>query len=96
MYYEIPVITGIVSWLQWLNTLTSGWFGPGVIIGFFLVFFLGMKGYQSEKGFAASIYLSTILCFLFFLIDLTAVSHLFLCAIGTIFSTFILRGEKGY
>lgn len=96
MLYEIPVITGVVSFLQWVNTITYGWFGASIVIGFFLVMFLSLKGYRSEKGFAASIYLSTILCFLLFLIELTAVNHLFLCGIGTIFSIFVLRGRETY
>ena len=95
MYYELGNITSFPGLLEEVNVLTGFYFGPLVVASFFLVMFLSMKNYEAEKAFAAASFLTTILCFLFFLINLTTVSHLMVTSIMTLVSLFILNRDGG-
>lgn len=96
MLYELPAtLSDPVVWLQWTNQITGYWFGPGIVLAFFLIMFIAFKSFTTDRAFAASSLLATILCFLFFLLGLTSVPHLFLASVSTMFSLFLLRGARG-
>lgn len=94
-YYPLENITDPLGFLLYTNKLTNYMMGPAIIGAFFVIMFVSMKRYESEKAFAASSFLSAILCFLFFLIGLTSVEHVMLAGIAVIVSVFALRFSSG-
>lgn len=95
MYFELPVINGLLDFLKYINVITDGYFGPSIVAGFFALMFLSMKNYESEKAFASSIFLATVLCFFLWLVGLTMIHHLMLTSIGTLVSIFGLKRGFG-
>lgn len=96
MLYELPTsMTDPVAWLQWINQITGYWFGPGVLIGFFLVMFLSFKRYDTEKAFATSSILTAVLSFFFMLLGIAGITHVFLASLGAMSSLFFLRTSRG-
>jgi len=95
MYYPLQNITNPIEFLQWTNQLTGYYFGPMVVLGFFFVTFISLKKYESEKAFATASFLSAILCFLLFLINLTSVHHLMITSIMVLVSLFALKKSEG-
>jgi len=95
MYYPLVNITDPLVFLTYTNTLTGGMMGPAIVGAFFIVMLISMKRYEAEKAFAAASFLSAMLCFLFFLINLTAVHHLMLASIAVIISVFALNHKSG-
>lgn len=97
MYYPLPntTVTGLVGLLQYSNIVTNYYFGPGVVLAFFVVMFLAMKSFEAEKAFAGSSFLTFVFCFLFYLVDLTTVSHVFLTALAVMLSIIGLKMSEG-
>lgn len=97
MYYPLPntTVTGLVGLLKYANLVTGDYFGPAVVLAFFVVMFLAMKSFEAEKAFAASSFLSTLLCFFFYLAGLTTISHVFLSAIAVMVSMLALKMAEG-
>jgi heme A synthase len=96
MLYELPATMGDpVAWLQWINLITGYWFGPGVIMAFFVIMFLAFKRYSTETAFATSSVISAVLCFLFMLLGLCSVPHLVLASLAALSSLFFLKSSRG-
>ena len=94
-YYPLENITDPVGFLLYTNKLTGYMMGPAIVGAFFIIMLISMKRYETEKAFAASSFLSAILCFLFFLMGLTSVHHVMLAGIAVIVSVFALRFSSG-
>lgn len=86
MLYNIPVISSVVGLLQWVNEITGYLFGPGVVLAFFAVMLLAFKNFETERAFAASAVMTTVLCFFLMLINMTTVQHLMICSVGVLIS----------
>ena len=95
MYYTTPTVTSFLSILQWANQLTGYLFGPLTILALFAVIFLALKRYGTEQAFAASSFVSAVVCFLLFLLDLTTVQHVVLTGIAVMLSIFVLKFSEG-
>ena len=95
MYYELGNITSFSGLLTSVNVMTDFYFGPVIVAAFFLVMFISMKNYEAPKAFAASSFLTTILCFMFWLLGLTSINHLMITSISTMVSLFILEKGEG-
>jgi hypothetical protein len=95
MYYAFENITNPVQFMLYSNKVTGYNMGAAIVAAFFVIMFISMKRFETEKAFAASAFLTTLLCFLFFLIGLTSVNHLFLCSIAVLASIFLLNKSQG-
>jgi hypothetical protein len=96
MYYNLTTITTPVDLLLYINSITHYLFGPLVVLGFFVITLVSMKNFETEKSFAASTFLTALLCFFFFIIGLTSMQHVMLASIAFISSLFFLKyGEGG-
>ena len=98
-YFPIPNITsGFQDLLIYSNTVTSNLFSSFLLIGLFLILFLGMKtrGFQTEKVFASASFSTTLVSYIMLLIPgfispdiivimtmITAVSVIFLYKTGS-------------
>lgn len=94
-YYPLENISNPLQFLLYVNKLVNYMFGPAIVGAFFVIMFLSMKRYESEKAFASASFLSAILCYLFFLIGLTSVEHVMITGIAVIVSVFALRFGQG-
>ena len=94
--YEIPNMTSIMDLFHFANTVTSYYFGAGIVLGFFLVMLLAMKGYETEKAYATSALSSAVLCFLLMLppLSMTSMSHLMIAGINAIVSLAVLYSSR--
>lgn len=97
LLYETPsMANGFVSLLQWANTLTGNIFGPAVVGGFFFVMFISMKRFQTEKAFLASSFLTAMVAFFMFILQLVQIEIVMICTIGTLAALFMSsKGEGG-
>jgi hypothetical protein len=95
MYYPAVNVTDFVGLLKWSNSLTGYFFGPLAVLALFAVLFLATKRYGTEQAFAASAFVSAIVCFLLFLIDLTTVAHVITAGIAVMVSVFALKFSEG-
>lgn len=94
MLYDLPTFTGIIGFMQWVNTITGYLFGPLVVLAFFIVMVISMKNFETEKAYAASSLSTAVLCFFFLLINLTSVHHVMIAAINFIVSVVILYTSR--
>lgn len=98
MYYDLVNISNPLDWFLWINTLSGGNLGIGIVGAFWVVLFISMKNYETEKAFATASFMTTILCFLMWLGfqgQLVTIPHLFLTSILTLASLFILKKAEG-
>lgn len=95
MYYNLTTIGSPIDFLIYANNLTGYLFGPFIVIGFFVVTLVSMKNFETEKAFAVSSFLSSVLCFLLLLIGLTSIQHVMLTSIAFICSLFFLQHGEG-
>jgi hypothetical protein len=54
-------LTGTTEFLQWLQVITDGRFGPALLIMFSITIFLTMKVYDTERAWAAAFFVSALL-----------------------------------
>lgn len=96
MYYEMPAITSPIDLLTWANTVTNHYFGPCVCLALFAVIFLALKRYDTEKAFASASFITAIVCFLMYIINLTTIHQVVVAGIAVLVSVFALHyGEGG-
>ena len=94
--YSIPNMTSIADLFHFANTVTSYYFGAGIVLGFFVVMFLAMKNYETEKAYATSALSAAILCFLLMLppLSLTSMAQLMIASINAIVSLAVLYSSR--
>ena len=64
-------LTNVVGIFQYANVnYLEGLFGLGILVAIFFISFLSLKRYETEKAFAASMFLVTIGSILLFILDL--------------------------
>ena len=96
MLYPINgTMTGPVSFIQYINQLTGFYFGPMIVLVFFLIVMFSLKGYETEKAFASASFSANLLAFLFFLINLVELNVVMMTTIMTIVSIFFLKKGQG-
>jgi len=95
MYYAIPNVTDPIGYLQYVNQITGYYFGPAVVAAFFVMMFISMKMFSTEKAFAAASFLSAVFCFLMYLIGLTTISHVFVASLAVMVSVLAIRFASG-
>ena len=75
-WYDFQNLTNtssLVEQLQYTNdTLTLGWYGTLVLIGFFLVLFLMFKDYETKERFAGAGFLTTLVAILLKILNLVS------------------------
>lgn len=62
----------IIGLIQYDNTVTQGYFGLVVLIGFFLVAFLSLKEFETGKALAGASFLTGVLGMFLWLMDILA------------------------
>lgn len=98
MYYALANITNPMDWFVWINTLSGGFFGVGILGAFWVIIFISLKSYETEKSFATASFLTNVLCFLLWLAfrgEIVTIPHLFLTSILTLMSLFLVKKAEG-
>ena len=79
-------VTGFVSTIQYVNTVTDKMFAVFALCLIFFVTFMALKRYTTEAALASSAALTTVIAFLFLAMDLIAphymIIYLVLVGIG--------------
>ena len=97
--YPSNNITGIVTFLQYVNTLTvvggTGFLGVGMLIIIGFVSFLATKAYSFERALGFSAFLTLISAILLRFLELINDAILFLVVVIFIGSVILLMRERG-
>jgi hypothetical protein len=59
--YPDPNITGFYPMMDYANTVTSGAFGMGLMLGIFATFYIIFRRYGDMEAFATSSFIATVL-----------------------------------
>jgi len=73
MSYAYP--TGVVKLVDialWCNTVTAGMFWPLILLGLFVILFFSFKGFQTERAFATSAFVTMIIGIMFGIMGLVS------------------------
>ena len=90
LYLEIGEanITGFASLVQYVNTVTLGWFGILVLMAIFLVILLSSR-YDMIKALPAAAYTTTVVAMLFKVLgivpDIAIIACVVLCIVAVIY-----------
>lgn len=100
MYYDLPAIGDPITWFQWINQLTGGNLGIGILISFFVILFIAMKksnGGRNETAgiFVACSFLTMIMSFFLFLIELVYIQAVMMSVVALIASAFMAWKSSG-
>lgn len=59
--YPYPTnVTNMTGWLSHVNTLTSNYFGTGIVAAIFVITFISMKNYDTEDAIIVSSFITAI------------------------------------
>lgn len=99
MEYILPLpdnnLTGILTFLQYVNTLVDGFLGIAFLLMVGLVSFLSTKVYTYERALSFSTFLTMICAILLRFIGLVNDATMTFCIIMFIGSTILLMRERG-
>jgi len=99
MSYILPLpsnnITGILTFLQYVNTLVEGFLGISFLIMIGMVSFLSTKVYTYERALAFSTFLTMICAILLRFIGLVNDATMTFCIIAFIGAVLLLMRERG-
>lgn len=80
-----------IAFFKAVDTITNGMFGSGLVMTFGIVIFLALKNYSTERAFATSALLTSILSFLLFTVNLCKIDVVMFASILAILSIFALQ-----
>lgn len=101
LIYPLPAgITSIVTFFQYVNTLSGGAFGNTMVGVFFIITFISMSRSdngrnETEKVFVAASFVAMLFSFFFMIIDLVAIQTVFITTVATIFSVLLVKQSRG-
>lgn len=97
MYYNMTNLTvsNPVEFFQWINVLTGHLFGPGVAAAFFLIVFIAMKNYPTEKAFLSASFLTSVFSFFLLILDLVDVQVVMIPTVAMVVGLFFLNRSQG-
>lgn len=64
MTYAVPEFTSFMSLFAYANTATGQLFGIGLLATFFLITFISLKSFETEKAFTAAAFVTVVLAIL--------------------------------
>ena len=97
-YYNLTNITASNNTLQLtqaVDEMSGGWLGVGIIITISVIIFISLKDYPLKESFAATAFISTILCLLLRVIGMLNDFVLFIYVIATALAIVALIFNKG-
>ncbi|MHA1225340.1 MAG: hypothetical protein ACTSPV_01190 [Candidatus Hodarchaeales archaeon] len=92
--YPPDNMTGIMSFIDYVNSFTDGFLGLGFLIIIFFVSFLSTKTYTYERAFAFASFLTMISALLLRFIGLINNTILSVAVIGLVISIIFLWKER--
>ena len=73
MTYPLPSnVTKIVDLAVWTNSVTNQMFWPLILLGLFVILFFSFKGFQTERAFATSAFVTMIIGIMFGIMGLVS------------------------
>jgi len=73
MTYPLPSnVTKIVDLAVWTNSVTNNMFWPLILLGLFVILFFSFKGFQTERAFATSAFVTMIIGIMFGIMGLVS------------------------
>lgn len=92
MTYTLPSnYTNVPSLLSAVDTMVGGYFGACVVLMIFLITFLSLKGYSSEKAFTTACYVTLFSAILLSIMGVIDAGLMLLPAVALAFSIFFLK-----
>jgi hypothetical protein len=79
-------VTGMVTFLQWLNYLTNDLFGIVFLAMMLLVLFFAMKSFDTERALASSAFITALIGILFGVIGIVSDTIVIVCVLGAVVS----------
>ena len=90
-----PNITNMTGMLTYANDVTNDYFGVMIPFGIFLVSFIAMNNYPTEKSLLASGFISTVLSILLRLLGIVP-DWIIITQVILLFAGIIFFGKKPY
>lgn len=91
--YPNPNVTGYVELLQYTNTVTNNLFGLGLLLMIFIVSFLSLKIYTTERAFATASFITAMSSYFLAILGLIATIIVVVPTIMALISIIILIKE---
>ena len=92
MVYSFPPIneTDISGVFIYVNNVSNGFFGLGILITIFVVSFLAMQNYQDKQSFAASMFVTAIAGTFLWSLEIISDLALKFCLVGLCIAIILL------
>lgn len=90
-YPEPTNITDFTGFFEYANTVTNNGACIGILIAFFIVSFIAMKVFQTERAVLASMFLTTLVSIFFTVLGLVSSKVMVVCIILTGFALLHLK-----
>lgn len=101
LIYPVPTsIVGLVTYFQYINTITNSLFGNAMVAAFFIITFVVMSRSnlgrnETEKCLMAASSVSMFIAFFFMIVDIVPIHTVFALTVATIFSALVVKQTKG-
>ena len=81
MYPYPSNMTGVFDLASWANIVTGGWFWTFILFALFVILFMSLKIYSTERAFGASSFIISIIAIMLYSIGLLKNSLILIVAI---------------
>lgn len=89
-------VTNPSHWLPELNRVTNGFLGSVLLIIIGIVVYVMLSHLSSNRAFAGSIFVTSVMCMLFYALGIVTLFHFSLSFVGIALAVVFLKAEKTY
>lgn len=94
MAYPIPNITGLTDLFSYVNSVSNGIWGYGILIAIFFIVFLNLSFAENTKAFSVASWITMLASIFLRLMGLIPTFVLFICIFLAIIGIIALKGTE--
>lgn len=94
-YSELSNATGLLDMFSWVDTASGNLFIPLILLGVFLITWIGLQGYMSEKAFIAAGFSTSLVALMFWAAGIVHVGIVFTLFLLTSIMLLVSRSRLG-